>query len=226
MIPISWLVISVIYLVHAAIRFGGLWNPLFYPLSMVLLWPLPWLLCGNAGRRKMGFRAPVSAHWFMTGPAIALGVLVLSADTVWFLLGDSEINWVTQHARYLDAAVSNLPSDVNPFVVFAAATVPAMLFSPLGEEFLYRGFMLADFSKRWGNSVSMLIQASAFALVHLAHYGLDPFQPILVAFFIPSMFLAGLAFGWIRHKSGSVWVAVWSHSVFNLGMNGIVFLWY
>lgn len=225
-IPASWFVISIIFVVHAAIRFGGLWDPLFYPLSMVILWPLPWLLSSKASRRAMGFNGSVSTHWLLTGPVAALILLVIIILTSWVFFGDSEANWLVQHAIYLDETLMSLPPETDTLVRFAVATLPAMLFSPLAEEFLYRGFMLTDFSMRWGKSAAMLIQASAFALLHLAHYGLSPFQPDLIAVFIPSMFAAGLVFGWIRHKSGSIWIAVWSHSVFNLGMNGMVFFWY
>ena len=58
----------------------------------------------------------------------------------------------------------------------------------------------------------MLIQASAFALVHLAHYGLDPFQPELIAIWLPSIFAVGLLLGWIVIKSGSVLCSVVAHS--------------
>lgn len=225
-IPVSWLVIGILYFIHATLRFGGLWNPVFIPFSLIILWPLPWLLSTKEGRRTMGFKGPVTARWFLTGPLAALVLLLIAALTSWVFFGDSEANWLAQHATFLDESLRSLPSETDVFVLFAVATLPAMLFSPLGEEFLYRGFMLADFTASWGYRAAMLVQASAFALLHLAHYGLNPFQPDLIAVFIPSIFVAGLAFGWIRYKSGSIWVAVWSHSIFNLGMNGIVFWWY
>jgi len=38
------------------------------------------------------------------------------------------------------------------------------------------------------------------------------------------MFFVAMVLGWIVVKSGSVWVAVLSHGFFNIGMNGVVFL--
>lgn len=38
------------------------------------------------------------------------------------------------------------------------------------------------------------------------------------------MFFVSVVYGWLVLKSGSVWVAVASHGVFNIGMNGLVFL--
>jgi len=40
----------------------------------------------------------------------------------------------------------------------------------------------------------MITQAIAFALVHLVHYGLVPFQPVLILFWLPSMFVVALIF--------------------------------
>ena len=165
LIPAGWLIISFLYLVHAAIRFGGLWNPLFYPLSMVVLWPLPWILSPGEGRDMMGFRRPLSGHWFGVGPLVALIVLVVFVLVAELLFGAGDSNWLLWHARYLRESVSGLPPDTGLSVRFMAATLPAMLFSPLAEEFLYRGFMLTDFSRRWGLPAAMLIQASAFALL-------------------------------------------------------------
>ena len=60
----------------------------------------------------------------------------------------------------------------------------------------------------------MIVQAALFAIVHLAHYGLVPWQPTLILYWVPSMFVAGLVFGWVRWQSGSLWPAVLAHSVF------------
>lgn len=219
----AWVLIGTLFIIHAAIRFGGLWNPIIIPISLVMLWPLPWLLAGPEGRKAMAFKGANSLHWYITGPLTALLLLVLMTAVVWGLYGNSESNWLVQHANFLEASLSPLSDNTNLVIRFAVATLPAMLFSPLGEEFFYRGIMLSGLTKRWGVATAMVLQAAAFALVHLAHYGLNPLQPRLILLFIPSMFVVALLFGWIRYRSGSVWVAVASHAIFNLGMNGIAF---
>lgn len=107
---------------------------------------------------------------------------------------------------------------------FGMVTGPAMLFSPFAEEFLFRGFLQTSVSMRWGSRVALVLQAMAFGLIHLAHYGLFPFQPSLIAVWVPSMFGVALVLGWIVQRSGSVWPAVVAHSFFNLGLNGLVFV--
>lgn len=218
-----WVLMGILFVVHAAVRFGGLWNPILIPISLVMLWPLPWLLADPEGRIAMGFQKAYSLHWYLTAPLIVLVLLGLLTAVAWFLFGNSDSNWLVQHANYLEESLSPLPNNTDMVTRFAVATLPAMLFSPLGEEFFYRGIMLSGLTKRWGLATAMVLQAAAFALVHLSHYGLKPFQPQLILLFITSMFVVALLFGWIRYRSGSVWVAVVSHAIFNLGMNGIAF---
>lgn len=220
----SWLLLVLIFAIHAIIRFGGLWNAMLIPLSMIILWPLPWLLLSSPARVAMGFKAPDSKWWLLTGPAAALAVLAVCAAVAWLIFGSGDDNWFTQHAKTMNEALAQAPAGTSLVTRFWVVTIPAMLFSPFAEEFFYRGFILYAFSVKWGVQKAMYIQAAAFAFVHLAHYGLNPVQPALIVVWLPSMFLTAMVFGWIVQKSGSIWVAVLSHSVFNLGMNSLVFL--
>jgi len=223
-VPVAWLMIVGIFLIHALIRFGGIWNVLFIPLSMIILWPIPWLFSNRQARISMGFKAPVSQIWFLIGPLCALASLAVCTGVVWLIFGNSANNWMVQHALYLNEALSQAPSNSSTFYRFAIISIPALIFSPLAEEFLYRGYMISGFTQKWGIRSALCIQALAFALVHLAHYGLNPIQPLLIAIWVPSMFFVAMVLGWIVVKSGSVWVAVLSHGFFNIGMNGVVFL--
>ena len=200
--PRSWLVVACIFSIHAVIRFGGLWNALYIPLSMVIIWPLPWLLSPPQSRRKMGLKAPKAWKWFLIGPLAAMGTLALCTATAWALFGDGDANWFTRHALVLHEALARAPVGASPATQFVIVTLPAMIFSPLAEEFLYRGFMLSVFSMRWGCRAALAAQATAFAPVHLAHYGLHPVHPALIAVWLPSMFLAALVFGWIVQETG------------------------
>ena len=192
-------------------------------LSMVIVWPLPWLRCTRQGRREIGFRAPVSWWWMLSGPAIGLAVLCIGAATAWGLFGSGSDNWFTHHATELRRIGTGVPSEVSAPALFWILTVPAMIFSPLGEEFLYRGFILRVGSTLWGDRAGTVGQAAVFAFVHLAHYGLQPVQPAVIGLFLPTNFLVALALAWMVRRSGSLWVAVAAHSVYNPGLNGLVF---
>lgn len=158
------------------------------------------------------------------GPVLSLGALAICAAAAWGIFGSSENNWFVQHAYVLNESLEQIPGRDSALSLFWMVTLPAMIFSPLGEEFLYRGFVLKSFEIELGYKTAMIIQASGFALAHLAHYGLLPFQPYLILVWLPSMFFAALVFGWIVKKSESIWIGVLSHAIFNLAMNAIVFI--
>jgi membrane protease YdiL (CAAX protease family) len=209
--------------VHVLIRFGGLWNPLWIPVSMMLMWPLPWLLSPRPARRLLGFRAPRAVGWFAWGALGAIGALGVCAAAAWVAFGAGESNWFVHHARALQEPLSRVPEGMSLLGRFAVVTGPALLFSPLGEEILFRGYLRSVLAARWGEVAAQWGQAIAFGLVHLAHYGMMPLQPVLIALWVPSMVGVGLVFGWVVRRSGSVWCAVAAHAVFNLALNAMVF---
>lgn len=222
--PISLALVMVVFLVHATLRFAGLWSPIYVAVSMAILWPLPWLLLSKKSRFEARFRAPVSRAWFVKAPAVGACGVAACAAIAWLIFGDGNANWFTQHALAMKVSLASAPTDASVASLFLMVTIPAMIFSPLGEEFFYRGIMLRTFELRWGHRAATLMQASAFALVHLAHYGLDPLQPALIAVWLPTTFAVALMLGWIVKESESIWCAVIAHSIFNLGMNAIVFI--
>ncbi len=222
--PKAWILAILLFDIHLFIRFGGLWSTLFIPLSMIILWPLPWLLCDKEGRRSFRFKSPVSWNWVIFGPLLSLLCLGICFGLAWSIFGATDENWFVQHALMLNESLSQVHESTSLEMKFWIVTIPAMIFSPLGEEFLYRGFLLKSFEKEWNFRMGMIVQASAFAIAHLAHYGLLPFQPLLILVWLPSMFFAALVLGWIVKKSESIWIGVLSHLFFNLGMNAVVFL--
>lgn len=222
--PKAWILAILIFDIHLFIRFGGLWNALFIPLSMAILWPLPWILSDKKNRRQLGFKAPESWDWLITGPILLLVILGICVGLAWGIFGNSEDNWFVRHALTLKESLNQLPDNTSLETKFWMVTIPAMIFSPIGEEFLFRGFLLKSFEVELGFNTANIIQAVGFALAHLAHYGLLPFQPLLILVWLPSMFIAALVLGWIVKKSGSIWMGVISHLFFNFGMNAFVFL--
>lgn len=209
--------------VHAAVRFGGLKDASMIPLSMAIVWPLPWLLSPKEGRRAIGLRRPDRLIWFLFGSVAAAVTMALCALAAWALAGDGPANWFVHHALSLRDILLEIPSDLSALSQYWIVTGPALVFSPLAEEFLFRGYVMESVSRRWNNRAGMLVQASAFALVHLAHYGLAPFNPLLILVWLPSMFFVAIVLGWIVRRSGSLWPAVVAHAVFNAAMNGVVF---
>ena len=104
-----------------------------------------------------------------------------------------------------------------------------MLFSPIGEELLYRGLAHESFASRFGNRGAALIDAAAFALTHLAHFGIVyvagawSFLPLPALFWVVAMFGSSLVFFVARRLTGSIVGAIVAHASFNIVMNAVIF---
>jgi membrane protease YdiL (CAAX protease family) len=83
-----------------------------------------------------------------------------------------------------------------------AALVVAVLVAPLGEELLYRGVLQRGLTARWGVRWALPVASVAFLLGH---------GPDMGAFHL----VAGLVYGWVAHRTASVWPAVVLHAVNN-----------
>lgn len=97
---------------------------------------------------------------------------------------------------------------------FGAATVIVLtvLAAPVIEEFLFRGVLLAAFSRHLAFGAANALQATIFALLHL--------EPLL----IPFLFVLGLVAGTLARRSGGLLAPMLLHGVSNL-MTMLVFLW-
>ena len=82
--------------VHVAIRFEGLADEKFFPLSMLVLWPIPWILANREGRRLIGL---ATAPSLFTGLLCGLALLAVSAAVAWGAFGPGQQNWLVQHAQ-------------------------------------------------------------------------------------------------------------------------------
>lgn len=217
----AWLLVSTLFLCHWLLRMGGLGQPWLIPLSLLLLWPLPWIFLSRAGRQMSGIRRANSGIWYGIAVLIAALALLISLLPPWLAFGGGADNWLVTHAAMLDMAASGMPANWSGLQVFATLTVPALILSPIGEELFFRGLLQTAVGNRWGVQTGLLAQAVAFALAHLAHYGLQPWQPALLLFWLPGMFATAWLFGWLRLNSGSLFPAMLAHAVFNLGMNAL-----
>jgi uncharacterized protein len=112
-------------------------------------------------------------------------------------------------------------------------TLPALIFSPIGEEIFFRGLLQRTLEERFSIKASTLIECALFGVVHLCHHGLFwgamglILLPYSGALWVALMFVAGFLFAWQRKRSSSLYPAMLSHAVFNLVMNITIFsvLW-
>lgn len=194
------------------------------------MWLTPFLFLTKEGRKIIGMQRPKSIQW-MAG-SFVLGVL---ACTVVFILGkylyqNSIENWFV----YISNSWGSIPKDellgMNKNLYFAMFAIIGMTFSPIGEELLYRGLIHQSFVPKFGNDRASIFDSLAFALVHLAHFGIvyassGTWKILLVPaiIWITLMFFTGRLFFYCRSKTESIYGAIVSHAGFNLAMTYFIF---
>lgn len=219
-------------LLFAAMRGAGMLGPAtlrwMLPASFVTMALLPWLLLSADGRRQIGLCRPVS--WKMLLPAVLAGACAaLACGALGLLLfGHSPDNWfMTVAASYRGMMDTSIFSILMLHLVF---TLPALLFSPIGEEIFFRGILQRALEQRFSERISTALECTAFGLVHLFHHGvvIDPagwfIRPESGALWVAAMFLTAVLFATIRRCSGSLFPAIAAHAAFNAAMNAMIFI--
>jgi uncharacterized protein len=97
---------------------------------------------------------------------------------------------------------------VNSWVSFTLFAVTAVLVAPVFEELLFRGFLQPLLSRTFGLVAGVLLTSALFGSLHLFQYSLA-WQYALI------IFLAGVAFGWVRARTRSVVPGTLMHCCFN-----------
>lgn len=81
-------------------------------------------------------------------------------------------------------------------------------FAPLCEELIFRGFLQPLLVRSLGAAPGILAAAVAFGLLHFSEYGNSWRHVVLIS-------LAGAAFGWMRHATGSTRASTIMHALYN-----------
>ena len=79
----------------------------------------------------------------------------------------------------------------------------AVILAPLWEELLYRGFFFGMLKSRWGVFPALLFSSAVFSC---SHFSLAAFLPLLIV---------GMAIGYVYHRTGSLYFAIFFHALFN-----------
>jgi membrane protease YdiL (CAAX protease family) len=201
------------------------------PLGFMLMMASPWLLLNKEGRRQIGLRAPSSLLQYPTavlcGVAAALACFAIGV----VLFGEGGDNWfVSVASNYRATMDTSRFSAAKLYLIF---TLPALLFSPIGEEIFFRGMLQRSLEDRLSVNASTFIESAAFGIVHLCHHGLAldaaglTVRPVSGALWVVLMSLVAWMLAGIRKRSGSLYPAMASHAAFNATMNWVIFafLW-
>ena len=193
----------------------------FIPIVFIIMILLPFLFLNKDERKTIGLKRPTIKILL---PAFMIGVMACLGSYVLGLFYDHSIsNWFV----YIANSYPAIPG-LDRFTLFLMVAIPSMIFSPLGEEFFYRGWVHQCFVDRWGETRASYIDALAFAFTHLAHFGIVytvqgwQFLPLPALLWTAQMFLVSLLFTFCRNQSGSLWGAVVCHAGFNVAMSYII----
>ncbi len=200
----------------------------FTSIIFVMMWVLPFVLLNKAGRREIGIKGPSSLLGVLLG--IVLGGLF--CILVWwlgdFLYQHSDSNWLVyiSQSYLIPDGVDLGEQRLTFFIIFGAVS---MIFSPIGEELMYRGVIHRCFVPRLGENKASIVDSSAFALTHVAHFGILlvngnwEFRLVPALLWVGLTFLAARIFFFAKQKSGSILGAILSHASFNLTMTYFIF---
>lgn len=159
------------------------------------------------------FHRPSDHHSFSDDVWNALYAWVLAFPLVLFLSKALELI-ITQvfHITQLpdQIAVKFLKSTFDDPIYFTLAVISIIIFAPLIEETLFRGFLQTYIRKHLGSKQAILITSVCFALFHYAAgQGLGNI-PIVTALFFLALFL-----GFLYEKQGSLFAPMALHGAFN-----------
>lgn len=218
----------------SAVRFGlvmqanvtksyGLVSVFFVVMALT-----PLIVLTRAGRTRIGMVRPARPVWIVSAlvaGALCCALMVASAAALFGAGSDNAF-------VYIAGTYAGLPSamdDRTRLILFLVFAFIGMTFSPIGEELFYRGLVHDCFVGRLGQAGATLVDSAAFALVHLAHFGLVwrvtgwVFLPGPALWWFLGLFATGLAFSLARRATGSVSGAIVAHAGFNLAMTGWIF---
>lgn len=192
-----------------------------------MMWFTPLIFMTRKGRKEIGFKAP---RYFNLLYAFILGVLSCAVIFgLFILLFDKSIGNAFVYIGNLGMVADATLSDADRLIYFIIAVIPSMIFSPIGEEFLYRGVIHGSFVEKFGETKASMFDSLAFAITHLAHFGIIyslgawSFLPMPALLWVVSMFAVSQLFFRCKVMCDSIYGAVVAHSGFNFAMMYFIF---
>jgi membrane protease YdiL (CAAX protease family) len=224
---------------RAAAMFGPpSWRGLM-ALVCIAMAALPWIVLSPDGRRQIGICRPERPFWRGTGLVLAVCAGAgAAAASFWLgaaLYGATSGHWFVSVAHtYQQQAGLQAVKDWSLLRLHLSFTLAACLFSPIGEELFFRGYLQRYLERSTSRERAARLQALLFAAVHLCHHGIlvgaagVTVMPLSAALWMMQMYLAALMFASLRSASGSLLPAIVAYAGFNAAMNAFIFafLWH
>lgn len=200
----------------------------YLTVIFVLMALVPFIVLSKDSRKAVGFKTPKS--WWRLSYAILIGVF--TAYVIYLLgnilYGETLFNWYRFIGETYPINIESINED-QKIIYFTVFLLIGITFSPIGEEFFYRGLTHQLLQMRYKEAGAAFINSLAFGIVHLGHFGIF-YQNQQWEFFLwPSiiwvglMLAAGLTFNYCRNLLQSIWGAVFGHMAFNATMTWLIF---
>lgn len=143
--------------------------------------------------RSLGWTVPVAAviASLLAGPLLAVAIGLFGN-----VLRTPEIPLPFQQ----------MLQDRPTMILFAIFVV---ILGPICEELAFRGFLMPLLMRSFGPAIGIVVTGLLFGSLHGPEYGWHWQQAVLIS-------LAGMAFGWVRFRTGSTAAAAAIHSTYNL----------
>ena len=188
---------------------------------------MPFIFLSKYGRQQIGIKS-TKYRWrlilpFIMGIGFSLFLYYLGKE--WY--DGSYRNWYV----YIGNSYQ-IPEGIagnNKLMMFSIMAITGMIFSPIGEELFFRGIVHGSFAKSIGEKRASVVDSLAFALTHVAHFGLVftngiwDFYPVPTLIWVLSMFVVSLMFFKAKKLTNSLLGAIVCHAGFNLGMIYAIF---
>jgi uncharacterized protein len=130
-------------------------------------------------------------------------VMALGCGLIIILLGVNLVNNLVMLALGVEVQAEQFSNLLASLDQPAALLITGILFAPLFEETIFRGFLFNGLRQKWGWVTAALVSSAIFAAGHLS-----------IAAFIPT-FALGFLFAYLFQKSNSIWPGIILHTLIN-----------
>lgn len=177
-----------------------------YPIISVLyaLILIPVYLFYLAMRRRRDSQSlltasPASVYLW---PSIAVIIGAMGLTNLWFML----LTYLAESNRWLDQLLTDYANESQAFSIdsgYLWLTLGIVIMAPIAEELLFRGIIQGELRRVMPEWLAVVIQAVLFAAFHM--------QPVQMTYVIIPGLLLGFAYAW----SGSIYIPIIMHIIFN-----------
>jgi membrane protease YdiL (CAAX protease family) len=166
-----------------------------------MLWLVRWLIIKV---EKQGFQwsqlglAPTDRSKHVVFGSMLAVVLSLSTLGLGYFIGN--LNYVGNGIELFGP---------SPFIFTLLLTIMLSFASGFGEEVVFRGYLQSRLTQRYGAVSAIVIVAVLFAFLH-------PFSNVDNSlFYLATAILVGILFGTVFARTGSLWMGIALHAVWN-----------